>query len=169
MAGGRIYFHVTSNGNVEPCVFCHFTVGNVRETPLREILTCDFFKAIRYEQPYSEIKNVYAPCMIIDNPEVLRRLVEEFGARPSHEGAETVIKDPAIVEHLDRYAARLHEITDPQWLIEHYDNPASEWHRGAARSSRQWGLERGYLEAWARRVGHQRAAAPVLDRRGILC
>lgn len=175
MAGGRLYFHVTSNGNVEPCVFCHFTVGNVRERPLREILTCDLFKAIRYEQPYSDIRNVYAPCMIIDNPEVLRRLVREFGARPSHEGAETVIEDPAIVAHLDRYAARVHEITDPQWLREHYDNPASEWYRGGARANRQWALERTHLEAWARRIGHEPlrrpgpCGAPVLDRCRTLC
>jgi len=153
MAGGRVYFHVTANGNVEPCVFCHFSVGNVRRSPLRQILTCDLFRAIRYEQPYSDIKNVYAPCMIIDNPQVLRRLVKRFGAAPSHEGAETVIEDPAIVAHLDRYAARMHEITDPQWLSDHYDNPASEWHRHGARVKAQWALEREHLERWARARG----------------
>jgi MoaA/NifB/PqqE/SkfB family radical SAM enzyme len=167
MAGGRVYFHVTSNGNVEPCVFCHFAVGNVREKPLREILTCDLFRAIRYEQPYSDIKNVYAPCMIIDNPAVLRRLVREFGARPSHEGAETVVEDPAIVAHLDRYAARMHEITDRRWLREHYDNPASEWYRGGVRAGRQWSLERAQLEAWARKTRGARKRAPVEQHAGV--
>ena len=161
MAGGRVYFHVTSNGNVEPCVFCHFAVGNVRQKPLREILTCDLFKAIRYEQPYSDINNVYAPCMIIDNPQILRRVVREFRARPSHEGAETVVEDPAIVAHLDRYASRMHEITDPQWLREHHDNPASEWYRGGVRANRQWALEREHLEAWAKRIGYRPSRSPV--------
>jgi len=156
MAGGRLYFHVTSNGNVEPCVFCHFAAGNVREKTLHEILTCDFFRAIRYEQPYSDIKNVYAPCMIIDNPEVLRRLVKQYQVSPSHAGAETVIEDPAIVEHLDRYAASVHGITDAQWLREHYGNPSSEWYRGGQRANRQWALEREHLEEWARRRRHAR-------------
>jgi MoaA/NifB/PqqE/SkfB family radical SAM enzyme len=150
MAGGRLYFHVTSNGNVEPCVFCHFTIGNIREKPLKEILSCDFFKAIRHEQPYSRYKNLYTPCMIIDNPEVLRRLTREFGARPSHEGAETIIEDPRIVAHLDKYAARMQEISEPEWIRDHYENPDSEWYRSGFRMLRQWALEREQLDRWAR-------------------
>jgi len=150
MAGGRLYFHVTSNGNVEPCVFCHFAVGNIRQAPLREILACDFFRAIRYEQPYSRIKNLYAPCIIIDNPQILRRLVREYGAEPSHDGAESIVEDSRITEHLDEYARALHETTDPEWRREHYDNEASEWHRHGERIVRQWALERPYLEEWYR-------------------
>jgi len=150
MAGGRLYFHITSNGNVEPCVFCHFTVGSIREKPLREILACDFFRAIRYEQPYSDNKNLYMPCTIIDHPEILRRLVKEYGARPSHEGAETIVEDPAIVEHLDRYSARLKEISDPEWDEDHYENPDSEWFKLGERIERQWALERPYLVKWHR-------------------
>ncbi len=158
MAGGRLYFHVTANGNVEPCVFCHFAIGNVRERPLKEILSCDFFKAIRYAQPYSETKNLFAPCMIIDNPHVLRRLVKEHGATPSHEGAGTIVNDPRIVAHLDRYSARLHELTEPEWRREHYENPESEWHRTGSRSLRQWASEREYLVRWflGRRGGPDR-------------
>lgn len=155
MAGGRLYFHVTSNGNVEPCVFCHFTVGNVRETPLRRILSCDFFRAIRYEQPYSDYKNLYTPCAIIDNPSVLRRLVREYGVKPSHEGAETIVEDPHIVAHLDEYSARMRSLAEPDWLEEHYDNPESEWHRLGERLVRQWALERPYLEAWHRSRQHR--------------
>lgn len=151
MAGGRLYFHITSNGNVEPCVFCHFAVGNMRERPLKEILSCDFFKAIRYEQPYSENANLYTPCMIIDNPEVLRRLVKEYGARPSHSGAESIVEDPAIREHLDAYSAEFRRLSDPDWRREHYDNPDSEWyHDGGARLLRQWAHERENLVRWHR-------------------
>ncbi len=150
MAGGRLYFHVTSNGNVEPCVFCHFAVGNIRQAPLREILACDFFRAIRYEQPYNDIRNLYAPCMIIDNPEVLRRLVKEYGAVPSHNGAESIVEDPVIVKHLKEYGRTLRELTDREWRRDHYDNEASEWHRHGERIVRQWALERPYLEEWYR-------------------
>ncbi|MBD3348159.1 MAG: radical SAM protein [Candidatus Eisenbacteria bacterium] len=150
MAGGRLYFHITSNGNVEPCVFCHFTVGNIKERPLKEILAGDFFRALRYEQPYSEEKNLYMPCTIIDHPEILRRLVKEHGARPSHEGAETIVEDPRIVDHLDRYAARLKELSQPEWYEDHYENPESEWFKLGERFERQWALERPYLEKWHR-------------------
>lgn len=148
MAGGRLYFHVTSNGNVEPCVFCHFTVGNIKEQPLREILACDFFRALRHAQPYSEYKNLFTPCVIIDNPGVLRELVKEYGVQPSHEGAESLVEDPRIVEHLDAYAARMRELAEPEWLEEHYENPQSEWYKLGERIVRQWGLERPHLERW---------------------
>jgi MoaA/NifB/PqqE/SkfB family radical SAM enzyme len=151
MAGGRGYFHITSNGNVEPCVFCHFAVGNIREKPLRELLSCDFFRAIRYEQPYRKNKNLYTPCMIIDNPEILRRLIREYGAKPSHAGAETIVEDAGIIRHLDAYAARLREIADPEWHEDHYDNPRSEWYREGERIERQWSLERPHLEEWYRK------------------
>jgi MoaA/NifB/PqqE/SkfB family radical SAM enzyme len=150
MAGGRLYFHVTSNGNVEPCVFCHFAVGSIKERPLKEILACDFFRALRYEQPYSKYKNLFTPCAIIDNPSLLRRLIEEYGARPSHTGAESLVEDPKIVDHLDRYAARMRELAEPEWLEEHYENPESEWYKLGERIVRQWGLERPHLERWYR-------------------
>jgi len=150
MAGGRLYFHITSNGNVEPCVFCHYTVGNIKEKPLREILSCGFFRAIRHEQPYTDRKNLYAPCIIIDNPAILRRLVHEYDVKPSHAGAETITEDPAIAAHLDRYAARLRELSEPEWLADHYENPDSEWHKDGQRIVRQWALERPYLEEWYR-------------------
>ena len=150
MAGGRLYFHVTSSGNVEPCVFCHFTAGNVRETPLREILSCDFSRAIRYEQPYSECKNLYAPCAIIDNPKILRKLVREYGVSPSYDGAEAIVEDPRIVAHLDAYSKRMRSLSEPDWLGEHYENPESDWYRLGERLVRQWALERPHLETWYR-------------------
>lgn len=164
MAGGRLYFHVTSNGNVEPCVFCHFTAGNVREAPLREILSCDFFRAIRYEQPYSEYKNLYTPCAIIDNPTVLRKLVREYDVSPSHDGAETIVEDPRIVAHLDEYSRRMRELTEPDWFGEHYENPHSEWYRLGERLVRQWALERPYLEKWYR-TRHPERGSPKRRKR----
>jgi MoaA/NifB/PqqE/SkfB family radical SAM enzyme len=161
MAGGRLYFHVTSNGNVEPCVFCHFTVGSIREKPLKDIVACDFFRALRYEQPYSKAKNLYAPCAIIDNPGVLRRLIKEYGVRPSHSGAESVVEDTAITGFLDAYAARMHEMTEAEWVRDHYENPESQWYKHAERLRRQWGLERPHLERWYSERHRRRAAEPV--------
>jgi MoaA/NifB/PqqE/SkfB family radical SAM enzyme len=86
IAGGRDYFHINNKGDVEPCVFCHFTVDNIHQKSLFEVLCSDFFKAIQKRQPYTT--NHLRPCMLIDNPQVIRDVVRECGARPSHPGAE---------------------------------------------------------------------------------
>jgi hypothetical protein len=56
--------------------------------------------------------------MIIDNPEVMRRVMKKSGARPTHPGAETIIEDPKITKFLDRYSERMHELTDEAWKRE---------------------------------------------------
>ncbi len=45
------------------------------------------------------------PCMMIDTPHVLREVLEETGAQPTHDGAETLVEDYA--EALDAYARDL--------------------------------------------------------------
>ena len=65
------------------------------------------------------------PCQIIDQPWVLREIVKKTGAFPTHEGAETIISDPKIIAHLDKYSQHLHEIMDPIWEQEYQD----EYHK----------------------------------------
>jgi len=113
IAGGRQYFHINNKGDVEPCVFVHFAVDNIKEKSLKEVLNSNLFRKIRERQPY--IENLYTPCMIIDNPQVLREIVAITGAHPTHQGAETVISDPRIKAHLDRYAADMRHLTDSLW------------------------------------------------------
>ena len=55
--------------------------------------------------------------MLIDVPEVLREVVEKYGARPSHEGAETLIT--TLKDEIDRYAQAFKELTDPIWETEY--------------------------------------------------
>ena len=54
IAGDR-YLHINCRGDVEPCVFVHFSVDNIRKKSLAEILNSEFFHAIRRRQPYSQI------------------------------------------------------------------------------------------------------------------
>ena len=100
IAGGRKYFHINSRGDVEPCVFCHFAVDNVREKPLAECLNGEFFRAIRARQPYHP--DYRRPCMMIDSPHVLREVIEATGAQPTHDGAGTLVGEYAAA--LDAYA-----------------------------------------------------------------
>ncbi len=66
--------------------------------------------------------------MIVDNPRVLRKLVEEHLVPAGHEHSEDLIKDPAVVEWIDRYAARMQELTDPIWQAQ-IDDPQDRWYK----------------------------------------
>ncbi|MEM4267062.1 MAG: radical SAM protein [Candidatus Nanoarchaeia archaeon] len=118
MAGGRMYFHITSNGDVEPCVFVHFAVDNVKNKSLKEILNSDFFKEIRANQPCSH--NHLRPCMVIDNPKIMREVCLKYGAYPTHPGSESIIKDKKIVKFLDDYSNKFKSIVDPIWDEKRY-------------------------------------------------
>jgi MoaA/NifB/PqqE/SkfB family radical SAM enzyme len=117
LAGGYEYMHIISNGDVEPCVFCHFAADNIKEKSLKEVLQSKFFKALRRKRPYNE--NMLLPCTIIDNPEVLREAVEEGGAHPTHPGSESIIT--SLAPALDEYAKKYGEIADSAWENEYED------------------------------------------------
>jgi MoaA/NifB/PqqE/SkfB family radical SAM enzyme len=111
MAGGRRYLHINPNGDIEPCVFVHFAVDNVRETTIREALRSPFMRAIREGAPYDG--NLLRPCMIIDRPEVLRRHCRAHGARPTHPGASNIVSE--LADALDQGAAAVAGIMDGVW------------------------------------------------------
>lgn len=96
------YIHINSKGDVEPCIFTHFSQDNIKDKSLKECLESDFFKAIRKRQPYDE--NLYLPCMLIDHPEVIRELHEEVDIHPTHEGAESLLND--LHDGIDEYSKK---------------------------------------------------------------
>ncbi|MCE5322349.1 radical SAM protein [bacterium] len=107
----RLYAHINSNGDVEPCAFVHFAVDNIKEKSLSEGLNSSFFQAIRNRYPWTD--NQLKPCMFLDNPHVLREAVAESGAYATHEGAESLITE--LAPTLDRYAEEMEHLTDPMW------------------------------------------------------
>jgi MoaA/NifB/PqqE/SkfB family radical SAM enzyme len=119
IAGGRSYLHINSNGDVEPCVFTHFALDNIRRKSLEDILGSSFFRAIRAAIPYCD--NYLRPCMLIDHPAVLRDLVRRFRARPTHPGAGAVLDE--LSAELDRYATEYGRLADAEWYgSEHRGN-----------------------------------------------
>ncbi|MDN5347766.1 MAG: hypothetical protein PWP65_1330 [Clostridia bacterium] len=116
IAGGRRYFHITASGAVEPCAFVHFSTDNIKEKSLMEVLQSPLFKAYQRRQPFNS--NYLRPCPIIDVPQVLREIVRETGARPTHAGAETVLEGP-IGSFLDRHSACWAEVADQIWRRRH--------------------------------------------------
>ena len=123
IAAGRRYLHINNKGDVEPCAFVHFSVDNIKDKTLKEALNSEFFRFLRNRQPFSN-GNLLAPCMIIDDPNILREAIQKTGAHPTHEGAE-VILDSHVRQGLDEYARRIHEITDSIW--EDIKDKAVKW------------------------------------------
>lgn len=78
IAGGRRYLHINANGDYEPCAFIHYSDSNIREKSLLEALQSPLFQAYRRNQPFNE--NHLRPCPMLDNPDILPRLVKESGA-----------------------------------------------------------------------------------------
>lgn len=110
MAGGQTYFHINNEGYVEPCVFIHMAVDNIKEKSLGEVLNSEFFKYIRKQHPVTD--NHLRPCMIIDEPKVLRDVYQRFNPIPTHEGAESIVTSLNTISHLDWYSQTYKQLAD---------------------------------------------------------
>lgn len=111
IAGGRNYFHINANGDAEPCVFIHYSGANIRTHSLLEILKQPLFMAYHNNQPFNE--NHLRPCPMLENPEILQRLVNETEAK------STDLQSPETVEQLctkcEEYARNWKPHADKVW------------------------------------------------------
>ena len=92
VAGGRIYCHINAAGDVEPCVFIHYSSANIRDKSFLECLQQPLFKLYRKGQPFNG--NHLRPCPMLENPELLPKMVAESGAH------STDLEAPESAEHL---------------------------------------------------------------------
>jgi MoaA/NifB/PqqE/SkfB family radical SAM enzyme len=92
IAGGRRYFHINANGDIEPCAFVHYSDSNIREKTLLEALQSPLFKAYHDGQPFNE--NHLRPCPLLDNPDALVDMVGRSGAH------STDFQDPEDADEL---------------------------------------------------------------------
>lgn len=79
IAGGRNYFHVNSAGDAEPCVFIHYSDSNIHDKSILEILKSPLFMAYYKGQPFN--RNHLRPCPMLENPELLRKIVHSTNAK----------------------------------------------------------------------------------------
>lgn len=111
IAGGRRYLHINANGDVDPCVFIHYSNANIRRQSLLDALRSPIFMAYHDAQPFND--NMLRPCPMLENPQLLRRIVAETGAR------STDLKSPESAEHLcakcDRYAENWKPAAEELW------------------------------------------------------
>ena len=118
ICGGERYFHINANGDVEPCVFAHFAMDNIKDKSLVEVLNSTLFRRLRNVRPYCD--NPYRPCMLIDVPQVSRTAFNMPEVYPTHTGAETLFTD--LASDMDKYAAAYGELAD-EALAEHPMRP----------------------------------------------
>lgn len=78
IAGGRRYLHINAAGDVDPCVFIHYSNANIHDCTLMEVLQSPLFMAYHDGQPFND--NMLRPCPMLENPDILPRLVETAGA-----------------------------------------------------------------------------------------
>ena len=111
IAGGKRYCHINPNGDVEPCVFVHYSSANIKEKSLLECLKQPIFLAYREGQPFNQ--NHLRPCPMLENPQYLQKMVHETGAK------STDMQSPEDVEHLcgkcTVYAEEWKKTADDLW------------------------------------------------------
>ena len=111
IAGGRRYLHINANGDVDPCVFIHYSNANIREQTLLEALKSPIFMAYHDGQPFND--NMLRPCPMLENPEQLREIVAKTGAH------STDPQSPETADHLcakcDEYAKNWQPTADRLW------------------------------------------------------
>lgn len=95
IAGGRRYLHINAAGDVDPCVFIHYSNANIHDVSLLDALRSPLFMAYHDNQPFNE--NMLRPCPMLENPEILPKLVAATGAHST---------DPQAPETADTLCAR---------------------------------------------------------------
>jgi MoaA/NifB/PqqE/SkfB family radical SAM enzyme len=125
IGGGRNYFHINSNGDIEPCVFIHFSDSNIRRDTLTQALRKPLFTSFYHNQPFND--NHLRPCPMLENPACLREIAAQTGA------ASTDLTAPESAEALcsrcDLYAAGWQETADELWENNPHPSPKTQYWR----------------------------------------
>ena len=125
IAGGRNYFHINSEGDMEPCVFIHYSDSNIREKTILEGLQSPLFKAYYHNQPFND--NHLRPCPMLENPDYLRKMVAQTGAK------STDLIEPETADQLcskcDRFAAAWKPVAEELWASTKHPNPKTQYYR----------------------------------------
>lgn len=91
VAGAKDYLHINANGDIEPCAFIHYSDSNIRDKTLLEAFCSPLFMAYHNNQPFNE--NMLRPCPLLDNPDKLKKMVEETGAKSTDMQAPEDVND----------------------------------------------------------------------------
>ena len=133
IAGGRNYFHVNSAGDIEPCVFIHFSDSNIRTHTILEALRNPLFMCYYHNQPFND--NHLRPCPMLENPEYLRKIIKKTGAKSTdlenREGVE------ALCVKCEKFAAAWKPQAEKLWAENKHPNPKTQYYRDTERAMKE--------------------------------
>ena len=115
IAGGKRYCHINAAGDVEPCVFIHYSGANINEMSLIDCLRQPLFLEYYKGQPFNE--NHLRPCPMLENPEILKEMVRRSGAKSTDLEAEESAEH--LCDKCKEYAANWKPVADEVWKSEH--------------------------------------------------
>jgi MoaA/NifB/PqqE/SkfB family radical SAM enzyme len=134
MSGGTLYFHINYRGDLEPCVFVHFAEENIlhiyqRGGHLWDVLKTPLFCKMR--EVNRRDPNRLRPCCIIDHNEWLEEALRQSRARPTHDGAEDIIR--RLAPGLREWSEQYRKYADYAW----YESGEYEWAKKNTRTERE--------------------------------
>jgi len=125
IGAGRNYFHVNAAGDIEPCVFIHYSDSNIREHTLLEALRRPLFQAFYRGQPFND--NHLRPCPMLENPELLRQVVGGTGAQSTDLSAPEPAE--ALCAKCDCYAQSWAPVAQEIWEGNRHPKPKTQYYR----------------------------------------
>ena len=134
IAGGRNYFHVNSEGDVEPCVFIHYSDSNIREKSILECLRSPLFKEYYKGQPFND--NMLCPCPMLENPQALRKMVERSGAKSTNLLCEETAE--ALCSKCDAYAKSWAPKAKEIWEEKERFKPFTQYYRNTPEGKTEY-------------------------------
>lgn len=111
IAGGRRYLHINAAGDVEPCVFIHYSNVNIHDVSLLEALRSPLFMEYYEGQPFNN--NLLRPCPMLENPDCLPAMVERAGAHSTDLQAQETADELCAKCH--SFAEKWAPVADDMW------------------------------------------------------
>ena len=135
IAGGRNYFHINSAGDIEPCVFIHFSDSNIRTHTLLEALQRPLFMTYYKNQPFND--NHLRPCPMLENPERLREIIKETGAKSSDLQHQETAEE--LCSKCDKYAKDWAPVAEEIWNSTKHRETHTQYYRDTAEGKAEFG------------------------------
>ncbi|MBQ7638862.1 MAG: radical SAM protein [Clostridia bacterium] len=133
IAGGRNYFHVNSAGDMEPCVFIHYSDANIRTHTILEALQNPLFMAYHKGQPFNE--NHLRPCPMLENPDKLREIIHTTGAKSTNLITDEDVD--TLCGRCDDFALEWQGVADEIWKSTKHPVTHTQYYRDGEKGVRQ--------------------------------
>jgi MoaA/NifB/PqqE/SkfB family radical SAM enzyme len=113
-AGGYIFCHIENNGDIYPCQFLPFPVGNIREMTIIEALATDLFKKVRKLGKMQQPQDHVAGCIALDKREQMIAIAASDKNCLNRGGKEHLERWMAMIEPYRSYKSELLKVIEKE-------------------------------------------------------